>query len=130
MNRPRRKSYPRMGPGEKFKKFSRKSLTVPKMSHSAHSLSSYIAEHAQLVPKTEELSAAYQNGARKALKFRQPIRLKHEKTLQHRQPIRIEYYVNPVVSQSELSITPPESFRLAWRSLLDSRLESARYSLS
>ena len=35
-----------------------------------------------------------------------------------------------VVSQSESSITSPQSSRLWWRSLLGSRLESARYSLS
>ena len=47
-----------------------------------------------------------------------------------RQPIRIEYYVTQVVSQSESSITSPESSRLGSRSLLSSRLESARHSLS
>ena len=47
-----------------------------------------------------------------------------------RQPIRIECYVTRVVSQSESSITSPERSRLVWRSLLGSRLESARYSLS
>ena len=34
------------------------------------------------------------------------------------------------VSQSESSITSPECSRLGWRSLLGSRLQSARYSLS
>ena len=53
-----------------------------------------------------------------------------EKTHQLRQPIRIEYYVTRVVSQSESSITSPESSRLGWKALLGSRLESARYSLS
>ena len=41
-----------------------------------------------------------------------------------RQPIRIEYYVTRVVIKS------PESSRLGWKTLLGSRLESARYSLS
>ena len=72
------------------KKVSRKSLTVTKMSHSAHSLSLYTAEHTQLMPKTEELSAANQNRARKTLVLRQPIRIEHERTLQLRQPIEIE----------------------------------------
>ena len=86
----------------------------------------------------------------KTHQLRQPIRIEYyvtrvvsqsesstEKTHQLRQPIRIEYYVTRVVSQSESSITspescitPPESSRLGWRSLLGSRLESARYSLS
>ena len=58
-------------------------------------------------------------------------------TRQLRQPIRIEYYITRVVSQSESSITSPESnitspesSRLGWETLLGSRLESARYSLS
>ena len=63
------------------------------MSHSAHSLSLYIAEHTGLKPKTEELSAANQIRARKTLILRQPIRIEREKTLQLRQRIRIEYYV-------------------------------------
>ena len=113
---PRFNNYPCEGPGPKFKKILEKSLTVPKMSHSAQSLPLYIAEHTQLVPKTEKLT--------------QPIRIEHEKTFQLRQPIRIEYYVTLVVSQSESSITSPQSSRLRWRSLLGSRLESARYSLS
>ena len=66
--------------------------------------------------------------------LRQPIRIEYCVT---RRPIRIEYYVIRVVSQSESSITSPascitspESSRLRWRSLLGSRLESARFSLS
>ena len=64
-----------------------------------------------------------------------------------RQPIKFEYFVTRVgsqsdssitspelgfgvVSQSESGITSPESSRLGSRSLLGSRLESARYSLS
>ena len=118
------------------------------MGHSAHFLSLYIAEHTQFVPKAEKLSAANQNRARKklilrqpiriehektlqlrqpirieherTLELRQPIRIEHEKTLQLRQPIRIEYYVTRVVSQSESSITSPESSRLGWRTLLGS----------
>ena len=78
------------------------------MSYSAHSLSLYIAEHTQLVPKTKEASAANQNRARKTLKNRQPIRIEHETPLQLRQPIRIEYYVTRVVSQSESNIRSPE----------------------
>ena len=100
------------------------------MSHSAHSPFLYIAEHTQLVPKTEELSAANQNRARKTLILRQPIRIEHERNLQLRQPIRIEYYVTRVVSQSELNITSLESFRLGWKTHLGSRIESACYSLS
>ena len=113
-----------------FKISLRKSLTVPKMSLSAHSLSLYIAEHTQLVPKTEELSAVNQNRAPKTLILRQPNEIEHERTLRLRQLIRIEYYVTRVVSQSDLSIRSPESSRLGWRSLLSSRLQSARYSLS
>ena len=65
---------------------------------------------------------------------RQPIRVEHGKNpstssanqnrvLRHpsRQPIRIEYYV---------VITSPESSQLGLKTLLGSRLESARYSLS
>ena len=78
--------------------------TVPKMSHS---LSLYIAEHTRLLPRN----------------------------CRHR--IRIKYHVTRVVSQSESSNTSPESSitslersRLEWRSLLGSRLESARYRVS
>ena len=113
-----------------FKNFFRKSLTVPKMSHSTHSLSLYNAEHTQLVPRTEEMSAANQNRAPKTLILPQPIRIEHGRTLQLRQPIRIECYVTRVVSQTESSITSLESSRLGWRSFLGSRLQSARYSLS
>ena len=60
----------------------------------------------------------------------QPVRIEHEKTLQLRQPIKPDYYVSCVVRQSELIITSPESSRLGSRSLLSSRLESVRYSLS
>ena len=112
------------------KKFSRKSLTVPKMSHSAHYLSLYIAEHTQLVPKTKKMSAANQNRPRKTLILRQPIRIEHETPLQLRQPIKIEYYVTRVVSQSESSITSLESSQLGWKTPLGSRLLSARYNLS
>ena len=86
----------------------------------------------------------------KTHQLRQPIRIEYyvtrvvsqsessmEKTHQLRQPIRIEYYVTRVVNQSESSITSPESSitspqssRLGWRTLVGSRLESARYSLS
>ena len=66
------------------------------MSHSAHSLSLCIAEHIQLVPKNEELSAANQNRERKTLMLRQPIKIEHEKP-------------SNFVSQSESSITSPES---------------------
>ena len=61
---------------------------------------------------------------------RQPIRIEQRRTLGSRQPIRIEFYVTRVVSQSESSITSPESTRLGLRTLLGSRLFSARYSLS
>ena len=66
------------------------------MSQSPNSLSQYVAENTRLVPKTEELSAVYQNGAQKTLILRQPTRIEHK---------------NPfnIVSQSELSITSPES---------------------
>ena len=63
-----------------------------------------------------------------------PTRLgsRQNRVLRHpsRQPIRIEYYVTRVVNQSESSITSPESSRLGVKTLLGSRLESARYSLS
>ena len=67
------------------------------MSYSAHSLSSYIAEHTQLVPKTEELSAANQNRARKnpaTSSANQNRLLRHPS----RQPIRIEYYATRELS--------------------------------
>ena len=57
-------------------------------------------------------------------------KIEHEKTLQLRQPIRIENYVTRVVSQSESSSTSPESSWLGWKTLLDTRPLSARYSLS
>ena len=98
------------------------------------------AEHTQLVPKTEEMSAANQNRAQKnpstssAFQNRvlrhpssQRIRIEYYIT---RHPIKFEYYVTRVVSQSESGITSPESSRLGWRSLPGSRIESARYSLS
>ena len=119
-----------MGALEKSSKnFSRKSHIAENESF-PHSLTLYITEHTRLVPQIEKLSSANQNRARKTLILCQPIKIEHEKTLQLRQPIRIEYYVTRVVSQSESSITSPESSRLGWRSLLYSRLESARYSLS
>ena len=52
---------------------------MPKMSQSLNSLFSYIADHTQLVPKTEELSEANQIRARKTLTLRQPIGIEHEK---------------------------------------------------
>ena len=58
---------------------------------------------------------------------RQPIRIEYYIT---RHPIKFEYYVTRVVSQSELCITSPESSRLGLKTLLGSRLDSARYSLS
>ena len=78
---------------------------MPKMSHSAHSLFLYNAEHIQMVPKTEKVSAVNQNRAPQALILRQPIRIEHETPLQFRQRIRIEYYVTRVVRESESSIT-------------------------
>ena len=121
----------RAGAQEKSSKdFSRKTLTVPKLSQSPNSLSQNIAKHTRLVPKTEELSAANQNRARKTHIFRQPIRIEHGKTLQLCQPIRIEYYVTRVVSESESSITSPESSRLGLKTFLGSRFDSALYSLS
>ena len=85
--------------GKISKKLSQKSLTVPKMSHSAHSLSLYNAEHTQLVSKTEELSAANQNRARKdppTSSANQNWVLRHPS----RQPIRIEVYVTRELSAS------------------------------
>ena len=52
------------------------------------------------------------------------------KTIGSRQPIRIDYHETRVVSQSESSITSPESSRLGWRSLFGSWFLSARHSLS
>ena len=66
------------------------------MSHSADSLSLYIAKHTRLVPKTEELSAANQDRARRTPILRQSIRIEHEKPFNF-------------VSQSQSSITSPES---------------------
>ena len=127
-------NYTRGRASRKLFNFSRENLTVPKIVAQcrklAHSLSLYIVEHTRLVPKTEELSAANQNRAQKTPILRQPIRIEHAKTLQLLQPIRIEYYVTRIVSHSESSITLPESSRLGWKTLLGSRLESARYSLS
>ena len=53
---------------------------------------------------------------------RQPIRIEYYIT---RQPIKFEYYVTGVVSQSESSITSPESSRLGSGSLLGSWLAIA-----
>ena len=51
---------------------------------------------------------------------------RHDSSRQHpRQPIRFEYYVIQVVSQSQSSITSPESSRLGVRTLLDSWLAIA-----
>ena len=61
-------------------------------------------------------SAANQIRARKALKVRQPI--------------RIECYVTRVGSYSQLTIKSRESSRISWRSVFESRLESACCSLS
>ena len=97
------------------------------MSHSAHSLSLYIAEHTQLVYKTEELSAANQNRAGKTSNF---VRQSESST---KEPFNFVSQSESSItspSQSESSITSPESSRFGWRSLLGSRLESARYSLS
>ena len=69
-----------------------------------YALSLYIAEHARLVPKTEELSIANQNRV-----------LRHPK----RQPIRIEHPSRHYVTR-ELSARVGDP----------SRLDSARYSLS
>ena len=74
-----------------------------------------------------------ESSTEKALKLRQPIRIEHGKkhstslanqnrVLRNpsRQPIRIEHYVTRVV------ITSPESSRLGWKTLVGSRLQSAR----
>ena len=103
---------------------------MPKLSPSTYSLCLYIAEHTCLVPETEKLPADNQNWARKAMKFRQPNRIEHGKTLRLRQPVRIEFYVTLVGRQSESSTKAPEGSGLEWKTLLCSRLFSARYSLS
>ena len=61
----RRLNYTRGTLDKISKKCSRKSLTVPKMSHSPRSLSLYIAEHTRFVPKIKKLSLANRNRARK-----------------------------------------------------------------
>ena len=73
---------------EKIQKIFPKNLTVPKMGHSAHSLSLNLAKHTRLVLTIKKLSASNQTHARKTLILRQPIRTKHKKTIQLRQPNR------------------------------------------
>ena len=107
MNSLRRPIYTR-GPLKKSsEKLSRKSLTVPRMSHSPQSLSLYNAEHARLLPKNKKLSSANQNRARKNLST--------SSTNQNRvfrdpscQPIRIEYYVTRELS-ARVEISSPLS---------------------
>ena len=102
--------------------FNTLSLTIPYLNtlsrtHSASAQSRWIvgsqSKWSTINPHT---SSASQNWARETLQFFQPI--------------RIEYYVTRVASQLESSNTSPESSRFGWKSLLGSRLESARYSLS
>ena len=112
MNSPRRTTYQR---GRRCRK-EIISKSFPKKSHSARSPFFYNAEHTQFVPKTEKLSAAKKNWARKILKLRQPI--------------KIDQYVTRVVSQSESRTTSPKSSRLGCKTLLGCGLQSARYSLS
>ena len=100
---PHRNNYPGGDPEKSSQRNSRKFLTVPKMSHSAHSISLYTAEPTQLVSKTKELSAADHSRARTTLILRQLITIEHEKNPSissanqnrvlrqpSRQPIRIE----------------------------------------
>ena len=67
------------------------------------SISQYIADSSRQHPR---LSAANQNRVTAVVSQSDS---NTEKTHQLRQPIRIEYYVTRVVSQSESSITSPES---------------------
>ena len=102
----------------------------------------YLITCIPFLSKLTRLSAPYLNTLNRHDSSRQPIRIELPSlqpiTIEnHRQPIRIGYYVTRVVSQwessitsPESSITSPESSRLGWRTLLRSRLESARYSLS
>ena len=107
------------GPLEKVQKIiSKKShstencRTVPKMPYS---ISLYIEPNTIFTYRTEPYLNTLQSATNQNRVLRRPSR----------QPIRIEYYVNRVVSQSELSIMSPESSRLRLKTLLGSRLDIA-----
>ena len=122
---------PRGGLRKNSKK-NRKKLTVPKkLSHSAENESFPIFVHCQTQ------SARAQNPRTFGSQSESSFTSSESNTLQLRQPIKVEYYVTPVVSQSESTITSPESCitspessRLGLKTLLGSRLESVRYGLS
>ena len=112
---------------------SQSESSISSSESSANLLRAPSAPGNQSESSTREASAANQNQVFRH-PSRQPIRSEHRRlsaTNQNRllchpvrQPIRIEYYVTRVV------ITSSESSRLGWKTLLGSRLESARYSLS
>ena len=81
------------------------------MSHSAHFVSLYIAEHTWFKPKTEEFSVVNQNRARKTLILRQPIRIEHKKNPSTSSANQNRAQKKPFnfVSQSESSIRSPDS---------------------
>ena len=124
----RRNNYTR-GRGQP-KNFFEKISQCRKLSHSAEKgpipyLNTCIAylntlSRLSALADSSRLSAPYLNTLPTRQHSRQNRVLRH----QSRQPIRIEYYVTRVV------ITSPESSRLGVKTLLGSRLESARYSLS
>ena len=163
----RRNNYPRRAPGNRSKKFSRRSLTVPKIVAQSRKrvIPSIYTLKRTLLPILIHalpllihwlgfrLSAPYLNSLLTHLGSQE-----NPRTLGARQPIRIDYYVTRVVNQSEssteknpsnssanqnrvlrhpsrqprapeLSLRHPRALG-AWRSLLGSRLDSARYSLS
>ena len=83
----------------------RNNLTLPKMSHSAHSLSLYMTpylntltrlklelypiliHYTRILPKAKKLSAANQNRLQKDLKFRQPIRIEFHSAEKYPRPL-------------------------------------------
>ena len=102
------------------------SRTIPYLNLLSRTIP-YINTLIRIIPCLNTLSQKHSDFGSSS---RQPIRIEDEKALQLRQTFTIEYYVTRVVSQSESSITSTESSRLGLKTLLGSRLDSVRYSLS
>ena len=105
------------------KKLFRNSLTVPKNVEQCRKYPiPYLNTLKRTIPYLNTLSRTipYLNTLNRTIPYLNTLN-----------PILIHYRRHiRVVGQSESSITSPESSRLGSRSLLGSRLESARYSLS
>ena len=111
MNRPRRKSYPRMGPGKKFKKvFSKKSHSAENESvssfpifihcrtHSARAQNrKIVGSQSESTTKSPHTSSANHTRARKnpATSSANQNRVLRQPS---RQPIRLEYYATRELS--------------------------------